>query len=741
MKLKTDNLAFQIWLSFISLTIILLFWLFLYLKTEEKTKEISVFSLKLTDLQNDFSENYINYQNFIIHGYKEERFYTIDNQPDIDNYLKNLTTNLSGLQKLAVSSEDFNLNTDRRFILIKRDYKKLITLSDSARTAIRYRGFKDFGLEGKMRTSAHQIENLSKISRATILQLRRHEKDFLLRGDTIYQRLFNQLITKTLNQPNLDKQTNLLLHNYAKTFNEYIAKSKELGYYSETGLITDIRTLHDRINSEMTEIKTLTAAKSIELGKTNSNFLIIETIFVAIIAILVCIFLVKTLTYDIKLLNQNFRFYINKDFLNDHGKELPKPDFKLSSIEIRKLFANFQLLKETLNKTLIKLNEEKERSEKNAHYKARFLANMSHEIRTPLNGIIGMLQMIEFDPLSEEQKENMDLAKYSANHLLELVNMILDYSKLEEGKMQLEHVTFNLTLVIENLNGIFRHQVKEKQIEFKVTIDPQLPEYVKGDVLRLQQVLLNLLGNAVKFTNTGSVVVNATLVGDTEKSVLIGFKVQDTGIGISDSEKEKLFEAFVQSDISTTRKYGGTGLGLTISNQLIHLMGGEIKMESILNQGSTFYFELVFDKVQAPEKVKASLINTADLQGKRILVAEDNHINRIVLEKMLKNLELECVMVDNGKKALEIYLSDDFHMILMDIHMPVMNGIEASKAIKNTTKYMYNPIPIVAITASAFEDDRKMAFREGLDDFITKPVLFDKLKLVLKKFLSLKYPV
>ncbi|GLB48992.1 hypothetical protein Y10_13600 [Neptunitalea sp. Y10] len=710
------------------------------MRTDKETNQVSIFSFQLSELQNKFSENFIHYQNFILAGYKDPLFYTQDKQETIDNYLSNLKVNYQTLLRLQEESKTLSLTVQDSLIKVRKQYQQLIALSQTTRKAIQERGFKDYGIEGKMRTMAHEIERLSAIPEASILQLRRHEKDFMLRADTIYQTKFNHLVSTILTENNLNTHGKDLLKNYAETFNLYVTKTKALGFYDETGLITDVKHLHDSLNNSLFQIKGEVSQKLLALTKANSNYLIIQTLFIGIIAILVSAFLVKTLTHDIKLLNENFRFYILSDFLNNPDRKLPTPDFKLSSIEIQKLFANFQLLKESLNKTIRRLNEEKEKSERNAHYKSRFLANMSHEIRTPLNGIIGMLQVIEIDPLNKVQQQNISLAKYSANHLLELVNMILDYSKLEEDKMKLENNVFNIHLIFKNLEGIFKHQVSEKNIAFNMHIDTTIPQFIKGDVLRLQQVLLNIISNGIKFTHSGHVSLNVTLASKTPSCVSILFSVKDTGIGIAKNEQEKLFEAFVQNDISTTRKYGGTGLGLTISNQLVQLMGGQLHLESTLNQGTEFYFTLTFEVVN---EVHPNIIGTETpkhtlLKGNRVLLAEDNKINQLVIERMLTKLQITTVITPNGKEAVDLYEKEDFDLILMDIHMPVLNGIEAAQQIKQTKKYQATPIPIIVITASAFEEDRKTAMAEGMDDFITKPVLFENLKITLEKYLSEK---
>ncbi|GLB51061.1 hypothetical protein NBRC110019_01000 [Neptunitalea chrysea] len=721
------------------MALILALWLFLYLRTDKETNKVSVFSIKLSKTQNRFSENFINYQNFILAGYKDPSFYTRNTQPNIDTYLNNLQINQKALSYLKGDSKNLSIAIQDSIKTANNNYQKLITLAWDTRKAIQLRGFKDYGTEGSMREAAHKIERLDVIPKDVILQLRRHEKDFMLRGEHIYQERFNFLITEIEKQFKNDAQTLELLNTYHTTFNEYVEKSNLLGFYNETGLINDVKKLHDQINNNLVNIKSITADKMMQLNKTNSNYLIIQTIFIGIIAIFASTYLVKTLTHDIKLINDRFRYYIQNDFLNNPNNSLPAPKFKLSAIEIRRLFSNFQLMKETLNKTIVRLNEEKEKADRNVHYKARFLANMSHEIRTPLNGIIGMLQIIEMEPLSDEQKKNIQLANYSANHLLELVNMILDYSKLEEGKMTIENNTFQLNSVFKNIEGIFKHQVKEKNIAFKTKIDKSIPKQLKGDVLRLQQVLLNIVSNAIKFTHIGSVSLVVKKVAKTDTHTVVRFTVKDTGIGIEKDQQKRLFEAFVQNDISTTRKYGGTGLGLTISNELVQLMGGTLHLESTPNQGTKFYFELSFEVAHIPTSLTHTTANNTKLdklKGNRILIAEDNKINQMVLQRMLSKLQVAYTITHNGKEALDEYLSNDYELMLMDIQMPLLNGIEATKQIKATQKYKDTPIPIIAVTASAFEEDRKLAFTEGLDDFLTKPVIFEKLQILLEQYLG-----
>lgn len=739
LKIRLKSLVFQIWLSFLALSFILGLWLFLFLKTQDKTELLAHFSSEVTRIHNDFSENIINYQNFILSGYKEVDFYTKDTQPDINNYLKNLTAIHSRLLNLEQNSEEYNLGTNSEFRLLIRNNNQLIQLADSLKTLIKYRGFKDYGVEGRMRKSAHALEDSSYIFGAEILQLRRHEKDFLLRGEEQYELKFNSLLDSLKRRYLGKKKIQALLNQYSGSFKEYVAMSNILGINSENGLLVEIKSVHLKINGIFSGMEEKSAARILELNNQHFNYLITQTIFIAIIAIFVSLFLAKTLTHDIKLLNENFKYYISSDFLKNPDKEISKPDFKPSSTDIKNLFTNFQLLKETLNKTVLRLNKEVEKSEKAANYKTRFLANMSHEIRTPLNGILGMLQLIGIEKLSTEQQKSLEVAEYSANHLLDVVNMILDYSKLEVGKMSVDKRPIDLRLILKNLEGIFHYQAMEKNLEFVVECAEEVPCVINADSMRIQQVLLNLLSNALKFTHHGSVLLKVSKDSETENEIILNFEVIDTGVGINKKDTSKLFEAFEQQDISTTRKHGGTGLGLTITNQLIELMGGQLLLDSQINKGSKFYFSLSFEKVSKSVKQSTSIGNfqkkPSPLGDYKVLVAEDNKINQLVIVKMLNILGINSVLAKDGKEAYELFLLEDFDLVLMDIHMPKLNGLEATNMIKAHSKYAISKPPIIAITASAFEEDRDEALSKGMDDFITKPVLFKVLVYTMKKYL------
>lgn len=713
-------------------------WLLLYLQAEQKREQLSLYAFEIADVHLEFSENIIIYQNFLLSGYKKEHFYTETLETDLDKYQKNLRLIHLKLNELKDRAENHNLHISDEFNSLLSKNMQLINHSDSLKFYMKIRGFSDFGWEGKMRVSAHKLQDLKDVDLGDILHLRRHEKDYMLRGDLEYKVAFGKLLD-SLKQKYPENSIQTLLNNYSLAFNEYVRNSDSVGINTDYGITNEIKVSHNGINEIFSLMKAQNEKSTLNLKQQQTKYLIFQTIFIAFLAILISLFLVKGLTHDIKLLNKSFKDYIRSDFQKNLGSEFDKPKFKLSAIEFRMLFASFQLLRETLNRTVLRLNKEVEKSEKVVNEKTKFLANMSHEIRTPLNGILGMLQLINVENLSKDQKRNLELAEYSANHLLDVVNMILDYSKLKEEKIGIEDRSIDLCVISKNLEEIFWSQADEKNLNFEVEYDPKIPSRVNGDSMRIQQVLMNLLSNALKFTNQGSVSLKVNVISQNSAQVILLFEVTDTGEGIAENAKDKLFQAFEQKDISTTRKYGGTGLGLTISHQLVELMGGKLNLTSDVGKGSKFYFHLKFDIIHEPYPPQTTNSNFENEDFEfgdfRILVAEDNKINQLVIEKMLKRMKLNFKIVENGEKAFDLFKNENFDLILMDIHMPVMNGYEATSKIKSHPKYLLNKPPIIAITASAFAEDQEEAFQKGMDDFITKPIHFKKLSSKLNAYL------
>ncbi len=366
----------------------------------------------------------------------------------------------------------------------------------------------------------------------------------------------------------------------------------------------------------------------------------------------------------------------------------------------------------------------KEVAENAALTKAQFLSTMSHEIRTPMNAVIGFTHLLLQLSPRPEQVEYLKLLKFSAENLLVLINDILDFSKIEAGKIEFEEADFNIKELVRNIRLALLQKAIEKNIQLKLLIDQDLPDIVKGDPVRLGQILTNLISNAVKFTDEGKVTVTASLREKMKDHTIIDFEVADTGIGIGADKLENIFESFTQATSATTRKFGGTGLGLTITKRLLEMMGSEIKVKSELGRGSVFYFSLTLKnsrtKFVGNAGERPSIIEKS-LKGVKILMAEDNQINVILAKQYMKLWDIECDVAENGQIALTLVQTNDYDMVLMDLQMPEMDGYQTTTAIRGLQDEKYKNLPIIALTASAMLDIKDNAFTVGMNDYISKP--------------------
>ncbi|MEX2589932.1 MAG: ATP-binding protein, partial [Chitinophagales bacterium] len=399
---------------------------------------------------------------------------------------------------------------------------------------------------------------------------------------------------------------------------------------------------------------------------------------------------------------------------------------------------------EELKTSLVKVEQAKEIALQASKAKENFLSTMSHELRTPLNAVIGLTNLLVENNPREDQLDDLETLQFSADNLLSLINDILDFSKIEAGKIQLEQVSFRPEKLLDNLQRSFQNKAQEKGIKLSFEIDQLPAEVLIGDPVRLTQIMNNLISNALKFTDKGTVKFNCKLIDTKEDHLILRWEVQDTGIGIPKEKQKAIFEAFEQADSNTTRKFGGTGLGLSITRKLVQLMGGELKVESEENKGALFYFTITLKlaknqqdqtKVKIDDKKASSKSTQLPELPKniKVLIVEDNEINIKVVSKILKNNGVAHEIVKDGSSACQLIQNKQYHLVLMDLQMPIMDGYEATKNIRAMDDEYFKNVPIIALTASVLLDVQEGVLEAGMNDYVSKPI---EVNILLEKMIK-----
>lgn len=484
----------------------------------------------------------------------------------------------------------------------------------------------------------------------------------------------------------------------------------------------------------LTPVRTLTAPTSqIFLG---TLFLLFVSLVVVATATL---FVSRAIVFPINQITERFKH--SQESFGSRTEPLPVR----SNDEIGDLTRWYNTFLESLEARRQAENElvnAKEAAEAASYAKSEFLANMSHEIRTPMNGVLGMLHLALDTDLTPDQRDLVMTARRSADELLHLLNDILDFSKIEAGKLDLSREAFDLRALLDQLVKTLSVPAANKGLSIATRVAEEVPQYFFGDPLRVRQVFTNLVGNAVKFTTQG--VINITVIAGerTSDAIVLNTTVSDTGIGIDPAKLSSIFDAFVQADRSTTRQFGGTGLGLSISARLVHMMGGELWAESALGKGSTFHFSMFLGIAQelqsdganamdtilpAPDSTTRQIPQLPNAQDVRILLAEDNAVNQKLALRLLSKHGFDVAAVTNGQQALDLLGTERFDLVLMDVQMPELDGLEATRRLRQREGAEGGHIPVIAMTAHAMMGDRERCLAAGMDGYITKPIQIDTL--------------
>lgn len=527
-----------------------------------------------------------------------------------------------------------------------------------------------------------------------------------------------------------------------------LANHMSKNYSEDNSVVSYSKTFYDFNNKPLRLLK---VTKNLDVLNAYKNSL--RSFLLTFIGIMLLIFIFVYYYFDKKILLPLYT--LSQSLQKKDPSLLSKLQFKRNEFgDLAKLICDFfnqnKLLQDEietriisekeLTKTAKELQLQTIRAEQSQIAKADFLSTMSHEIRTPINGVIGISNLLMAEELTGKQKEYIKILNFSSHHLLSIISDILDFSKIESGKLHFDKASFELKKNCQNVISLYESKAKEKNIELIFTPDESVPASLFGDSVRLCQILANLLSNAIKFTDKGHVKLTYKTLIETGSHCTIKFSIADTGIGISEQQRERIFESFTQANRSISSNYGGTGLGLTISKKLVELQGGKIELFSEPGKWSEFVFYLSFEKhayqenPAIPQKITA---DKNDLRRMKILVVEDNHTNAFVLNSFLKKWNTLTDLAKNGQEALEKLEKSEFDVVLMDLQMPVMDGREATRIIRTDKLKKYHNIPIIALTADATSETRQSIDQFGFDHYLSKPFSPDALYRILNKYYKL----